>query len=222
MEGTIEPSCPTNWEYKDIAGAEGALARRTPLVLRIIRQARTNLKDELARDTRPVHQTMFNGLTPEHFPQFAGNYRGSPHRCIDAYEVGIGPTMPGMPRVGHPAAIVPAEMEAFEQQIRRAQEELDLVWSAPDAMFPKTQKFLRTIDIAGAVFVHWLEIHPFANGNGHMARFLLMCLFGRHDLYMNANMPIHPRPQEPAYSNAIVQHRAGNPRPLRQLLMQCF
>ena len=37
-----------------------------------------------------------------------------------------------------------------------------------ERMFGAAQKLYRVVEIATALFVYFLEIHPYANGNGHM------------------------------------------------------
>ncbi|MGO7815608.1 Fic family protein, partial [Rhizobium ruizarguesonis] len=73
----------------------------------------------------------------------------------------------------------------------------------------------RAIELAAALFVYFLEVHPYANGNGHMGRFLLQSLLGRYGLYFNSNFNMHPRPKDPAYTSAISQYRNGPLLPLR-------
>ncbi|MBX5279771.1 Fic family protein [Rhizobium sp. NLR10a] len=172
----------------------------------------------MATDSRLVHSFMFNGLTPEHFDYFAGHYRGEEFRCLVTYEVGV----PGDRRVGHPAATVPMEMNAFSLSIGKVIEQLDYHYGVPNAIFSPAHKLIRAIELAAAVFVYFLEIHPYANGNGHMARWILMCLLSRHGIYLNASFDLHPRPAEPRYSQAIVQYRNNNKAPLHILLMECL
>lgn len=212
------PACPTNWEYTNHPDADGLLVSRSISTLSIVRRANLAIKDALSKDTRLIHEPLFRGLSPEHFPYFAGNYRGYAMRCLSDYEVGISTDK----RVGHPAATVHLEMLEMSESIGRAQRELDLIWQASTKILPRELKLLRTIELAAAIFVYWLEIHPFANGNGHMARFVMVCLFGRHNIYFKSNMAIHPRPAEPQYSNAIAAYRNGHPQDLHLLLLGCF
>ena len=60
------------------------------------------------------------------------------------------------------------EMLLFRNSIRDALRDLDFVWAVNERMFGAAQKLYRVVEIATALFVYFLEIHPYANGNGHM------------------------------------------------------
>lgn len=214
-----EPACPGNWEYKDVPNSEATLTRRSTNALRAARIANPAQKLSLAKDLRPIHEWLFSGLTPKHFSYFAGHYRGERgFRCLVNYTVGIA----GDPRVGHPPATVPLEMEKFALDIDRIAAEMALYFQARDIWLPPQEKVLRAIQLVAALFVYLLEIHPFANGNGHMARWLIICLLGRHDVYVKKDWPLHPRPTEPAYSQAIIAYRNGDRSKLHVLLLDCL
>jgi prophage maintenance system killer protein len=76
--------------------------------------------------------------------------------------------------VGHTPATVPMEMEAFKVKIGEVFSDLDHSWSLNEIVFSKQDKLYKTIQLTAALFVYFLEIHPFANGNGHIARLLLV------------------------------------------------
>ncbi|MER9702184.1 Fic family protein [Mesorhizobium sp. M0146] len=213
-----EPDCPKNWEYKDVPSSDGLLARRSVSFLTTVRGLNPSQKASLSKDLRPLHGALFRTLTPPHFLYFAGHYRGEAYRCLLMYTVGIS----GDKRVGHPPGTVPMEMEKFALDIARIISDMDLTFQAPSAWFSPEEKLLRAIQLVAALFVYFLEIHPFANGNGHMARMLIICLLGRHDLYLKKDWPLHPRPSEPAYSRAIMDYRNGNRSSLHVLLLQCL
>jgi hypothetical protein len=70
---------------------------------------------------------------------------------------------------------------------------------------------------------HCLElvgrIHPYANGNGHMARFASWAIVGRYGFWPNPNRwPVEPRPCEP-YVELIKQFRDGNRAPLEHFML---
>jgi len=218
MSDVLPTPCPANWEYEDRPNYNTRLTARKTALLKQLRRLLNSQKAAVAADTRIVHGLMFKGLTPEDFDYFAGHYRGEQFRCLMNYEVGI----QGDKRVGHPAATIPMEMNAFTLSVGQVVHQLDYHYSVPNAIFSPAHKLLRAIELAAAVFVYFLEIHPYANGNGHMARWILMALLGRHDIYLNASFDLHPRPTEPLYSNAIVQYRNNNKAPLHILLMECL
>lgn len=213
-----QPDCPKNWEYEDAPNSGALVTNRSIRILKILRSLNPLQKAAAAKDTRPAHSFLFKSLTPTHFPYYAGHYRGEPFRCLQHSQVGV----KSDPNVGHVPATVPMEMTDFGRLLDRAVDQLDLVFQAPTALFSQRLKVFRAVEIAAALFVHFLEIHPYANGNGHMARMLLICLLGRHGMYPNANWKVHPRPSDPRYSDAIKAYRKGNPKPLLTLLLDCL
>ena len=160
----------------------------------------------------------FAGLTPEHFSYFAGHYRGEPLRCLNNYEVGID----GDTSVGHTAATVPAEMEAFGSRLRYALLLVDMQMALPSAGLPPAVKMIVLAQVVAALFVEFLEIHPYANGNGHMSRLIVLTLLGKHNYYPRREWTIDPRPSDPRYPNLIMQYRSGTRDPLVQYIIECL
>lgn len=208
--GRGELPCPGNWEYQHLPDYQATLTRRTEALLLAIRASDNGKKLRNARDTRAIHGQYFVDLTPDGFPYFAGKYRGEPFRCLEDYEVGV----PGDAVVGHTAATIPAEMDEFSSRLAEAIKLLDYELSAPNVLFDEPSKLLAHVRVVVALFVEFLEIHPYANGNGHMARFLMLALFGRHDIYPSKAWSIDPRPADPPYTNLIKAFRQGNEDPL--------
>jgi hypothetical protein len=122
--------------------------------------------------------------------------------------------------VGHTAASIPFEMGEFAKQILAVVGELDFLWTINNAVMPREQQIYRTIELAAAVLVAFLEIHPFADGNGHMGRFILLCILSRYHVYLK-RFPLHPRPNPP-YVDLIPAYRRGNPRALEQFILECI
>jgi hypothetical protein len=108
-------------------------------------------------------------------------------------------------RVGHRANVVLAEMAALAANIERALADCDVTWTVPNAVMSPAEKLARVVSVGVAIFVYFLEIHPYANGNGHAARFLL----ARHGVFLR-RWQMHPRPQDPPYSLAIAAYRNGD------------
>ena len=87
-------------------------------------------------------------------------------------------------------------------------------------MIGRDLRLQRTVEVAAALLVYFMEIHPYADGNGHMGRFLLLAIFARYQLY-RARFPLHPRPAPP-YINLIPIYRQGNKVPLIKYILQTF
>ena len=212
-----EPLCPSNWEYEETVGYDRLLKQRNASAAAIIRGASPHDLLRHVGDPRPSPRRLFDGLTPPHFPYFAGNYRGSALRCLDTYEVKVNDDT----RVGHPAATISLEMDAFQDLIRKALQECDYIHHVNSKILTKENKLFRLIELTAHAFVYFLEIHPYANGNGHMGRLILLCLLARYYIYPS-NWPIHPRPAEPPYTAAIVAFRNGDKWPMISFLLRCI
>jgi hypothetical protein len=111
-------------------------------------------------------------------------------------------------------------MGDFAARLRKALGHLDLIWSLNPNLIGRDNRLQRTVEVAAALLVDFMEIHPYADGNGHMGRFLLLNIFARYSLYP-ANFPLHPRPALP-YVNLIPIYRQGNPNPLLLYILRSF
>ena len=118
----------------------------------------------------------------------------------------------------NPATLVPAEMDTFA---RRTVSSLEIYRDTVGAVegVGDVDKLVRYAEVATALIVYFLEIHPFANGNGHTARFLLLALFARQNIFPTNAWPIHPRPADPPYSDLIKRYRRGDRDPLVEFVL---
>lgn len=172
------------------------------------------LQAELAQDTRPSHRDMFSDLTPPTCPYYAGHYRGEAYRCLRHYEVMVR----GDPRVGAPPQAVLSRMSQFAGRIRSGLDALDQLHAPGSAALP-VQKLMSAVAFVSNAFVHFLEIHPYANGNGHAARLLTVVVLGRYG-YWPSGFTVEPRPPDPPYTACILAHRGGNQAPLVTWLLR--
>lgn len=204
--------CP-DWEYEHHPLRQELLPSRTQ---EILRRLRLGTIDTLATaaDSRPVHGFLFTGLTPTSCPYYAGHYRGELFHCLRYYGVKIRSD----PRVGYPPEEVQHAMEQMEDRVRKGIGLLDAIHRLPEAQFPKAEKLVFTAVFAASVFEPWLRIHPYANGNGHAARFIVWAILGRYEYWPN-QWPIDPRP-DPPYGDALVRYRNGEREPLERLIIQ--
>jgi len=165
-----------------------------------------------AIDTRGVHGEVFSGLTPPGCDYYAGHYRGERFRCLRSYMVRV----EGDPRVGKPPASVAFLMDEMNSQIHAGLLALD----ANVAMAIK-DKLRYIVALACRVFVYFLEIHPYANGNGHAARMIVWSILLRYG-HFPRNWPVEPRPPNPPYLELISRHRNGDVEPLEMHILQCL
>ncbi|WP_375048832.1 hypothetical protein [Bradyrhizobium sp. 8-10B] len=171
----------------------------------------------LIKETRKVHAGYFAGLTPQGFEYYAGNYRGSNFPCLLTHEVGIASD----PRVGHLSGLVSRSMYEFAAEVEDTIAEIDFLYRVSSSVMSDAEKLVRCSQLLAALFVYFLEIHPYLNGNGHMGRLIVIAGFRRQGFYA-ARWPVHPRPADPPYSRLIAQYRSGNRRNFEDFLLSCL
>jgi hypothetical protein len=201
------------WQYR-----ESSPSATDILVGRVVEEQRRVLAggyDVVGRtkDTRRTHKFFFNGLTPMLFPCFAGNYRGSPIKGLVGYPV----TVPSDPRVGIPASSVAQAMTNLAITIVDGISALDI--SVPNAQ--PGHGLLLCVEVVCEIFVRFLTIHPYVDGNGHMARYILWTILSRFGFRTDL-FTIEPRPLEKNYAPYIALYRGGQRRELAGWVLSCF
>lgn len=166
------PDCPAfDYEHHPNRGTE--LPRQ---VARVLAGLRTGSIDTgaAAADTREVHRTLFHNLTPPDHSYYAGHYRGEDFRCLRHLQVGVGS------HLGLPAHLVPGWMAELATAISAAITAVDAGHRVPNAVLSPASKLLHTVQTACRFFELLCRIHPYANGNGHAARFCLWAILVRY------------------------------------------
>lgn len=209
-------TCPA-WEYSDVQGHEAILHARTRQVITAIFRAPSPALIRLLKDTRKVHAGYFNQLTPQTYDYYAGNYRGSNFLCLLNRDVGIASD----PRVGHSSDLVHISMYEFAAEIDDCVTEIDFLFRVSSHIMSDAEKLVRCVQLLAALFVYFLEVHPYLNGNGHMGRLLVIAGLRRQGYYAT-RWPLHPRPKDPPYSTLIKDYRSGNKRGLENFLLACL
>lgn len=169
---------------------------------------------EVATDTRRQHGAIFARLTPPGFDYYAGHYRGEKYPCLETYVVGVA----GDPRVGSPPQSVAQDMAKFVNDVQASVNALDL---AREHRLPPAEKLHFIVVVACRLLERFLAVHPYANGNGHMGRFIVWLVLGRYG-YWPDDWPVEPRPPDPPYTDCIVQARNGNRAPLEDFVLNCI
>lgn len=208
--------CPA-WEYNNVPGSKSLLAQRAPSILVWLNSLPPTDNAARVNDTRPLHEWLFKDLTPAGCEYYAGHYRGENFFCLLEYEVGI----PANPLVGKPAALVNREMRMFVHGANNLLNRLDMLWPIPENIFSKPAKIRQTVEFVAALFNWFLIIHPYANGNGHMARFLAVAILSRYGLRPR-QWPINARPPDPPYSTLITRYQQGDTEGFIQFLLKCI
>ena len=117
------------------------------------------------------HRTLLHGLhLPD--PSFVAAFRGEPG--LENVEVRV------LDRWGPPAELVPAQLEQFQAKLQRLVAELDS--AVPVGQLPDPDQLGAVIDLSAWAHAEWVRLHPFANGNGRIARLLVNFLALRYKL----------------------------------------
>jgi hypothetical protein len=209
----LRRGCPA-WEYNGLPQRQAVLtAAAADLLADLMTAAIDSLA--IACDTRPAHERLFRQLTPPGVDYYAGHYRGEAFYCLEEYTVQV----PHDPRVGAPPDRVASEMAQMSSFILQRLLLLDI--AVRDPKLTAGRRVQLAVAIAACVFELFLRIHPYANGNGHAARFCVWAILGRYGLWPR-KWPIEPRPTDPPYTPAIVEYRNGNAEPLETMLLHCI
>jgi hypothetical protein len=163
------------------------------------------ISPDAAADTRPIHAAMFKNLTHPDCPYFAGQYRGS-RDCLVDYEVSVGTARTEL------SANVATTMANFAAQVRS-----DLAAVQAPSSLPPAEAFVSRLDVVLDRMVDFLAIHPYANGNGHMQRFIVWCFFAAMNFWPK-KWPMDERPPRP-YDDLIGLYRLGVKDPLRSYML---
>jgi fido (protein-threonine AMPylation protein) len=168
------------------------------------------------KDTRPIHRYIFCALTPAACPNFAGHYRGEDFPYLKHYNVGV----EGDDRVGTLAEFVSSDITLFCGKIDQIVAGLDVGTALPNATLPPEQKLLYVVEFAANILTEFLRIHPYANGNGHISRFIVWAVLGRYG-YWPVEWPLDDRPPHP-YVDCISRYRSGDHAPLVNFMLKCI
>jgi fido (protein-threonine AMPylation protein) len=209
----VDHPCPDAWSYEQHPRRKKLKERVADLLARLRSKKIDGLK--VARDSRPIHGELFRDLTPPHFPYFAGHYRGEMFRCLATLNVGV----QGDRRVGAPAEDVADRVSELEAVVLEAMAAADKLFAS--GTLSAEAKVLHIVGVACQVFDLFLQIHPFANGNGHASRFIMWAILGRYGFWP-VRWSVEPRPSDPPYTPLLLKHRAGDRRPLVEFVLNCI
>lgn len=162
-------------------------------------------------DTRPVHEYMFRGMTHPDQDYFAGHYRGEDFERLKDYNVYI----PSDNAVGVKAHEVIACMEQLSTFIN----DLPAQHAARTREQLPVRKLVTTVGLVCTVMVEFFTIHPYANGNGHIGRYItwaLLAKFGHPPKRWEVNNTFGDKA---IYSESIKLFRSGDRLPLVRFVM---
>ena len=168
------------------------------------------------------HRSLYAGCSTP-CPDYLGHLRGDPvvPELVD-YDVGVGPLQPdGLPaKMGVWSGSVLVEVEGLLRGVAAALDQLDAL--VPVGTAPVDPAHLQSVvSLCAAIHGEWVRIHPFANGNGRMARLWVAFLSLRYGLPVF--LVVKPRPQDSGYAIAAAAAMGrppdfrGDHRPARNL-----
>ena len=210
------PGCP-EWDYETHPRLKALFPQRIADLITAIYTAKCTAV-EACSNSRPIHCSLFTDLTPPKHPYYSGHYRGE-RDCLIGYEVHIqaADLLNQDPMVGSPSFLVPHEMARYGKLMAKQIKELAAFQRGAILMDP-VNRMATIVRFACHAFVTILTIHPFVNGNGHVARALLWIILF-HFGYAVPLWTIDPRPPFPEYSAMIAAHRRNNVDLLEQFVI---
>lgn len=203
-----------NWDYDthpNVRSVEDVCSRLTDE----LRSGAAN-HDSLLKDSRPFHKQMFEHVVPAACPYMAGNYRGALFPCLANYPIFFG-APPGR-REGEKPFEVDKKMDWFSQELDAALEKHRGAVAKAKTQTDRAILFNRLIAAVAALLTSFYNIHPYANGNGHIGRLLVwvtLQAFG----HPPKKLTVHKSPK--GYYDLFDLYRANKKKPLELFLLQC-
>lgn len=199
-----------NWDYSTHPGAPTVQAYCKQFLDEL--QADPASKADALQDTRRYHQAMFQKVTPPACPHLAGNYRGAPLAHLQDCRIYFGT------QEGSPPPAVPVAMDFFHADLDEALRALDRQFAATTSPLSASARLVLVAQLVAAALVRFLTVHPYMNGNGHMARMLVWVALTRFNVWP-VKWSLHASP--PGYAELIDAYRRGHKPPLERFILRC-
>lgn len=200
-----------HWEYENHPASFDVVKKTGDLINELALDA-VRLEGTF-KDTRPHHRFIFLTVATGEHQWCAGNYRGARLPYLALCEAGLYSQGKLVQACVHPSAVA-RRMSNFHEKLVS---ELDRLKKVAKAQQLAPAKMLVAVaNLVGTFFANFLEIHPYANGNGHISRILVWCLFrvfGINSKFWNV-VHRNARPED----ELILQYRNNNKKPL----LDCF
>lgn len=196
-----------NWDYKKQPTVATVAATCNEFIQKL--HAAPDSQVSALRDTRPFHLALFKAAVPPACKYLAGNYRGSDHSCLKHRNVGMGG------RAGAPCGEVDRLMINFHAGARLSLGVLEAQLGRKPARSPDTYATLMRY-IAETVST-FQDIHPYADGNGHIGRLFVWVVLGHFNL-LPEKWWLHENPGLD-WDTAVREHQTGDPERLQSFLL---
>jgi fido (protein-threonine AMPylation protein) len=196
---------PVPWNDDPPGSDAQIVANLNDIGNRIIAAAPRRLERTVAM-AQQWHRDIYQGVALP-VPYYAGEIRDSDPvypELID-YEVAVG-TAPGLP-----AADVPTALTGLEAGVKAVVAQMDGVIAVGTRPANATDLFA-VLEVAARTHGEWVRIHPFANGNGRVARLWVNWVAVRYGLPFF--LTLKPRPANLIYAAAASSSMRGDHRPM--------
>jgi hypothetical protein len=149
------------------------------------------------------HRVIYTDVSSVPDPDYLGAPRGSDAPGLADYEVEVVNPLTGhLIAQGVPASDVARELANFEAAVQTAVTTLDVVVPV-DLPPPTSREVLAVVELAAVAHGEWVRIHPYANGNGRIARLWANWVAMRYGL--PPFVRIKPRPDGLLYGMAALR-----------------
>ncbi len=177
-------------------------------ILKVIYHAAERRETPTLETSKRWHQIIMSGLSvPD--PRLVGSFRGEPG--LEHLQARVGP------RLAVSSESVAEELTEFEKKTQKLVSYLDAM--VPLGEKPTRDQLSAILDISAWIHSEWIRIHPFANGNGRIARIWANSIAMRYGL--PHFLSFRPRPGI-GYVEASMKAMQGDWKPtaiaFRQML----
>jgi len=184
------------------------LAHNLTQLLATVRDAARAREVPTAAAAKAWHGDMMRRLdVPD--PAYVGAFRGEPG--LERINVRVGT------HLGSPAREVAEALASFEARFQRSVAVLDDL--IPPGSELDADRVAAVIELCAWVHAEWIRIHPFANGNGRIARLWVAYIAMRYRLPIF--LRLRPRP-DGEYGRAAMAAMSGNWEPTEQLFRKLY
>lgn len=203
--GQPDPDECASWDYKRHPGLS-TVARVCGEFEQKIRNSPDSQLHALT-DTSYFHRAMFRDAVPTACDYLAGNYRGSDYACLKHRNVAMGR------RRGAPCEQVASRMASFHTDVRAVLAALDSLHRRLGLHAEFREALIRYVALVVSQFQ---DIHPYADGNGHVARLLVWVIMG-HFFMVPRSWWLHENPGTD-WDERVALHQRGHTAPLEDFL----
>lgn len=204
---------PNDWDYADHPKKSIVRLRCIRLGTALVTSPELFSSSRL-QTTELAHRYVFRQFTPPGFSYYAGTYRGTNVDFLRNYVVSVSNEKK---QLSHPR-VVSREMKQFGEQYAAAMERFAEAFGQARDMPTRAALTVKLAEVLAVFLVRFFVTHPYANGNGHMGRMIVLAMFGRVGI-VPVQWTIDDRPP---YDDAIAAFRRGVTKPLVMVILKCI